>query len=44
MIDDYISKKEFRVNIELIYNADWELPNGVSVLASKKSIPKDDDL
>ena len=43
MIDDYISKKEFRVNIELIYNADWELPNGVSVLASKNSIPKDDD-
>ena len=43
MIDDYISKKDFRVNIELIYNADWELPNGVSVLASKNSIPKDDD-
>ena len=43
MIDDYLSKKEFRVNIELIYNADWKLPNGVSVLASKNSIPKDDD-
>ena len=43
MIDDYISKKEFRVNIELIYNADWELPNGVSVLASKNSIPKGND-
>lgn len=43
MIHDYLLKKEFNVNIELTYNPDWDLANGVSILASKNNIPKDND-
>ena len=43
MIHDYISKNEFNINIELTYNDDWDLPNGISVLTSKNNIPKNHD-
>ena len=43
MIHDYISMNEFNINIELTYNSDWDLPNGISVLASKNNIPKGHD-
>ena len=43
MIHDYISKNEFNINIDIAYNADWDLPNGMSVLASKDNIPKNED-
>jgi len=43
IIHDYISDNRFNINIELAYNDDWNLPNGISVLASKNNIPKDHD-
>ena len=43
IINDYISNNRFNINIELAYNDDWNLPNGISVLASKNNIPQNHD-
>ena len=39
IIEEHISKIETNVNIEIAYNLDWNLANGVSVLAAKNFIP-----
>jgi len=43
IIHDFISNNKFDINIELAYNDDWNLPNGISVLASKNNIPQNHD-
>ena len=43
IIHDYISKNKFKINIEFAHNKDWNLPNGISVLASKNNISQNDD-
>ena len=43
IIHDFISNNKFDINIELAYNDDWDLPNGISVLASKNNIPQNHD-
>ena len=43
VIHDFISNNKFDINIELAYNDDWNLPNGISVLASKNNIPQNHD-
>ena len=40
IIEEHISKIETNVNIEIAYNPDWNLANGVSVLAAKTSFQK----
>lgn len=43
IIHDFISNNKFDINIELAYNDDWDMPNGISVLASKNNIPQNHD-
>ena len=43
IIEKYISEIETNVNIEIAYNPDWHLANGVSVLAAKSFIPPNQD-
>ena len=43
IIHDFISNNKFDINIELAYNDDWNLPNGISVIASKNNIPQNHD-
>ena len=39
IIEDHLKTLQTSVRIETVYNPDWKLANGVSVLAAKSSIP-----
>ncbi len=43
IIRDHLSKMITPINIQIAYNPDWKLANGVSVLASKDFIPNNED-
>ncbi len=43
IIKEHISRIETHVNIEIAFNPEWKLPNGISVLAAKNFIPKNED-
>ena len=43
IIEEHISKIKTNINIEIAYNPDWNLANGVSVLAAKNFIPENQD-
>ena len=43
IIKDHLSKIITPINIQIAYNPDWKLANGVSVLASKDFIPDNED-
>ena len=43
IIKEYLSRIKTPVTIEIAYNPEWNLANGVSVLAAKKFIPKNED-
>ena len=39
-LETYVDKHHFDINIETVFNADWDKANGVSVLAAKPLIPQ----
>ena len=39
IIEDYITNVDLNINIETIYNPNWKLENGLSILSAKDSIP-----
>ena len=43
MIREHLSYNISDINIEFIYNKNWKLENGVSVLAAKDAIPNGED-
>ena len=43
MIREHLSYNTSDINIEFIYNKNWKLENGVSVLAAKDAIPNGED-
>lgn len=43
LIQGYMNGKENNLNIEFMYNPDWEFPNGLSVLAARSHIPNGED-
>ena len=43
LITEHTKALKTNINIELIHNLDWKLPNGLSVLTAKDLIPKGDD-
>jgi len=43
IIKEYLSRIKTPVTIEIAYNPEWNLANGVSVLAAKKFIPKNEE-
>ena len=43
LIKEHAKTLKTDINIELIHNIDWQLPNGLSVLTAKDLIPKGED-
>ena len=43
LIKEHAKTLKTDINVELIHNIDWQLPNGLSVLTAKDLIPKGDD-
>jgi len=43
LIENYLSGLSLDINIEFVYNPDWDKPNGISVLAAKTAIPPNTD-
>ena len=39
IIEDYITSVDLDINIETIYNPNWKLENGLSILSAKDAIP-----
>jgi len=39
-LETYVDKHRFDINIETVFNADWDKANGVSVLVAKPLIPQ----
>ena len=39
IIEDYITNVDLDINIETIYNPNWKLENGVSILSARDAIP-----
>ncbi|MBC8488925.1 MAG: NTP transferase domain-containing protein [Bacteroidetes bacterium] len=43
LLSNYLKRVQKDISIEVVYNPDWELPNGISVLAAKSAIPVGDN-
>ena len=43
IIEDHLKKLQTPIQIEVAYNPDWKLANGVSVLSAQKHIPTGED-
>ena len=43
LIDEHIPKIKKEVNIDIAYNPEWELANGISVLSAKNFIPSGEE-
>lgn len=43
IIEDHLKTIKIPIKIEIAYNPDWKLANGVSVLSAKKHIPSGED-
>ena len=39
IIEDYITNVDLNINIETVYNPNWKLENGLSILSAKDAIP-----
>ena len=39
IIEDYITNVDLDINIETIYNPNWKLENGLSILSARDAIP-----
>ena len=43
IIEDYITNVDLDINIETVYNPNWKLENGLSILSAKDAIPSNEN-
>ena len=43
IIEDYITNVDLDINIETVYNPNWKLENGLSILSAKDTIPSNEN-
>ena len=43
IIEDYITNVDLDINIETVYNPNWKLENGLSILSAKDGIPSNEN-